>query len=46
MKIFPSVTAALQAGFQVWDDTRYPILVRTRTAKGLALALALIPGRS
>jgi hypothetical protein len=37
--IFSSVSEALRAGFQVYDRTSYGYLVRTRTARGWALAV-------
>jgi hypothetical protein len=35
---FSSVSEAVRAGFQVYDRTSYGYLVRTRTARGWALA--------
>ncbi|MGD0475143.1 MAG: hypothetical protein ABSB70_18280 [Candidatus Velthaea sp.] len=40
--IFRSVAEALRAGFQVYDRTSYGYLVRTRTARGWALAIVRI----
>ncbi len=40
--VFQTVRAALNAGFQVYDRTQDGYLVRTRTAAGWALALALV----
>jgi hypothetical protein len=37
--VFTSVSAALRAGFQVYDRTSYGYLVRTRTSRGWALAV-------
>jgi hypothetical protein len=37
--VFPSVGAALRAGFHVYDRTSYGYLVRTRTTSGWALAV-------
>jgi hypothetical protein len=37
--VFDSVRAALRAGFTVYDRTSYGYLVRTRTARGWALAV-------
>ncbi len=36
---FPTLAAALSAGFQICDRTAEGYLVRTRTAQGWALAL-------
>lgn len=40
--IFPSLAAALSAGFEVYDRTAEGYLVRTRTARGWALAFARV----
>ena len=37
--VFPSVAAALSAGYQIFDRTSEGYLVRTKTARGWALAL-------
>jgi hypothetical protein len=37
--VFPSLAAALRAGFEVYDRTAEGYLVRTRTSNGWALAL-------
>jgi hypothetical protein len=37
--VFSSVSEALRAGFQIYDRTSSGYLVRTRTARGWALAL-------
>jgi hypothetical protein len=37
--IFSSVSEALRAGFQIYDRTNSGYLVRTRTARGWALAV-------
>ena len=37
--VFTSVDEALRAGFQVYDRTSDGYLVRTRTARGWALAV-------
>lgn len=36
---FPTLTAALHAGYQVYDRTPRGYLMRTRTATGWALAI-------
>jgi Ca2+-binding EF-hand superfamily protein len=40
--VFSSVSEALRAGFQVYDRTRDGYLVRTRTARGWALAVVKV----
>jgi hypothetical protein len=37
--VFSSVNEALRAGFHVYDRTDYGYLVRSRTARGWALAI-------
>lgn len=37
--VFPSLAAAIKAGFELYDRTADGYLVRTRTAHGWALAL-------
>jgi hypothetical protein len=37
--VFPSVAAAIQAGFEVYDRTAEGYLVRILTARGWAFAL-------
>jgi hypothetical protein len=39
---FPTLAAALKAGFEVYDRTTDGYLVRTRTAKGWAFALVAL----
>jgi hypothetical protein len=39
MMVFQSVSEALRAGFHVFDRTGTGYLVRTRTARGWALAI-------
>jgi hypothetical protein len=39
MTVFSSLTAALDAGFHVYDRTENGYLVRTRTTHGWVLAL-------
>jgi hypothetical protein len=39
---FPTLAQALRAGFQVYDRNAEGYLVRTRTARGWALALVRI----
>jgi hypothetical protein len=40
--VFPSVSAAIAAGFEVYDRTPEGYLVRTKTARGWALALVRV----
>lgn len=40
--VFQTVSDALRAGFHVYDRTSYGYLVRTRTARGWALAVVHI----
>jgi hypothetical protein len=44
MTVFSSLTAALHAGFHVYDRTENGYLVRTRTTHGWALALVDLRG--
>jgi hypothetical protein len=39
IRVFSSLSDALQAGFRVYDRTSYGYLVRTRTPHGWALAV-------
>ena len=39
IQTFPTIAAALRAGFQIHDRTAGGYLVRTRTVRGWALAL-------
>jgi len=39
---FPSLQAAMNAGFHVYDRSAEGYLVRTRTRNGLCLAIALV----
>ncbi len=39
LMVFDSVADALRAGFQIYDRTQDGYLVRTRTARGWAMAL-------
>lgn len=41
MPEFPTLIAALRAGYQVFDRTENGYLVRTRTASGWAIARVL-----
>lgn len=41
IQIFKSLTDALQAGFTIYDRTKNGYLVRTRTARGWALAIVV-----
>lgn len=43
MMTFPTLAAALAAGFELLDRTADGYLVRARTAKGWALALVPLP---
>ena len=38
--VFPSLAAALHAGFEIYDRTAEGYLVRTRTTRGWAFAIA------
>jgi hypothetical protein len=38
---FKSILAALRAGYEPYDRTEHGYLVRTKTAKGWALALVI-----
>jgi hypothetical protein len=38
--VFPTLAAAVRAGFSVYDRTSDGYLVRTRTAAGWAMAIA------
>jgi len=40
--VFPSVVAALNAGFEIYDRTAEGYLARVRTARGWAFALVVL----
>jgi hypothetical protein len=42
MMVFQSVEEAIRAGFEVYDRTSEGYLVRTKTARGWALAIVRI----
>jgi hypothetical protein len=44
LRIFPSLKAALEHGYQVYDRYSNGYLVRTRTANGWALAIVECSG--
>jgi hypothetical protein len=39
MTVFPTLSAAIDAGYQVYDRTQRGYVMRTRTTAGWALAL-------
>ena len=43
---FPTLTAALRAGYHVYDRTQDGYLVRTRTATGWAIASVRVRART